>query len=373
MSEPFDHEQSDHIPDPESVIEGPARSTVPRGQHRRRSRRRRRIVLAAVGVVVLVVIGLVAWYEIESHPFGGPGSAVIVRVTKGESSSAVAGQLASKGVVGSSLALKVFFTIHGHPRLEPGGYVLRKNSTFSSVKSVLDGAPNLLTLQVVPGQTVAEVAKQMAGAPGNLKQQFLAATQSGSVRSPFDPPGVTSLEGLLGTGSYDVPPTESATQLLTSMVQRFNQQAAQAGLTTASASALGVTPDQLVTVASIVEKEGYIEKNMPPVARVIYNRLSSKTPLQMDSTVLYSLGQDGGTVTSADLQDNTPYNTYLHSGLTPTPICFPSATALQAALHPPAGPWMFFVVVQKDGTEAFSTTYQEQQANEQLAKSRGLG
>jgi len=98
-------------------------------------------------------------------------------------------------------------------------------------------------------------------------------------------------------------------------------------------------------VASIVQKEAIspgtaraaTAHNAGPVARVIYNRLARGTPLQMDSTVLYALGRDGGPVTPADLAVRTPYNTYLNTGLTPTPICFPSTTALAAALHPPAG------------------------------------
>ena len=79
-------------------------------------------------------------------------------------------------------------------------------------------------------------------------------------------------------------------------------------------------------MASIVEKEGYIPVNMPDTARVIYNRLAKGTPLQMDSTVLYALGQDGGPVTSQDLKIQSPYNSYLNTGLTPTPICMPSRT-----------------------------------------------
>jgi UPF0755 protein len=129
----------------------------------------------------------------------------------------------------------------------------------------------------------------------------------------------------------------------------------------------------VISAASIVEKEGYYFKNMPDVARVIYNRLANGTPLQMNSTVLYSLGQDGGVVTAKDLALQTPYNTYLNTGLTPTPICSPSPQALSAAVHPPAGGWLYFVLVSKNGTEAFSDTYAEQLANEQLAKERGVG
>jgi UPF0755 protein len=168
-------------------------------------------------------------------------------------------------------------------------------------------------------------------------------------------------------------PGETDTQLLTEMVQRFDTTAAAAGLTTQSAAKLGMTPYQVITVASIVQKEGYFPiTNMGPVARVIYNRLARGMPLQMDSTVLYSLGQDGGPVTPQDLRLESPYNTYLNTGLTPTPICTPSEQALAAAVSPPAGAWLYFTLVKKDGTMAFADTYAEQLANERLAKSRGL-
>jgi UPF0755 protein len=176
----------------------------------------------------------------------------------------------------------------------------------------------------------------------------------------------------LGTGTYVVTPAETERELLTDMVDRFDAEANRLDLASGSA-ALGLTPYQVITVASIVEKEGVIQKNLGPVARVILNRLHAGMPLQMNSTVLYAEGRDGGTVSQSDLELQTPYNTYLNTGLTPTPICFPSTAALQAALDPPAGSWLYFVVVESDGTEAFSDTYQQQLANEALASQRGLG
>jgi UPF0755 protein len=182
---------------------------------------------------------------------------------------------------------------------------------------------------------------------------------------------VTSLDGLLGTGSYQLLPGETDTQLLTQMIDRFDKQANSANLSS-RAGALGLTPYQAITLASVVEKEGVIQKNLGPVARVILNRLAKNMPLQMDSTVLYSEGRDGGPVTSKDLKLQTQYNTYLHSGLTPTPICFPAPAALQAALNPPVGTWLYFVLVESDGTEAFADTYAQQLANQAVAAQRGL-
>jgi UPF0755 protein len=192
-----------------------------------------------------------------------------------------------------------------------------------------------------------------------------------AVVSPYEPAGVGNLDGLLGTGTYVVGRRQSAVSLLAAMVARFDAQAAAAGLGP-RAAALGITPYQAVVVASIVQKEGVYPQNLAKVARVVYNRLRRQMPLQMDSTVLYSEHRDGGAVTQADLALDTPYNTYLHKGLTPTPICFPSPASLEAALAPAPGDWLYFVLVSHDGTEAFSDTLAGQQANEALARSRGL-
>jgi UPF0755 protein len=321
--------------------------------------------------VILALAGAVTWYEFQAHPLGGPGRGVIISITRDEAEGTVLSDLASHGVIASSLAFRLSFVVHGTPPIEPGTYYFHENQTFGAVRSVLEGGTDVYPFTVEPGFTAAEVAERVPDVPGQSEAAFAAALQNGSVRSPFEAAGSKDLEGLLGVGTYEVVPGETGTQLLAAMVGRFDHEAEAAGLL-AAAPGFGLTPNQLVTVASIVEKEGYIDKNMGMVARVIYNRLAQGTPLQMDSTVLYSLGQDGGPVTPADEQLNTPYNTYLHTGLPPTPIATPSPTALQSAAHPPAGAWLYFELVNKDGTEQFSDTFAEQLAAEQLAASRGL-
>jgi len=275
-------------------------------------------------------------------------------------------------VIGSSLAFRISDFFHGTPSVLPGSYALPQNQTFAEVRALLAAGPNIYPVDVRPGLTVAEVAAQVDSLPGHAPGGFAKAIATGEVHSVFSPPGSNDLEGMLGTGEYLILPGESDTTILRAMVQRFDHDAQAAGLSTASAAALGLTPSEVVTVASVVEKEGYIPVNMPDVARVVYNRLAADMPLQMDSTVLYAIGQDGGPVTSKDLQIQSPYNTYLNKGLPPTPICMPSGDALAAALHPPPGAWLYFVLVQKNGVMAFSDTYAGQLANEQLARSRGL-
>ncbi|HLN16716.1 MAG TPA: endolytic transglycosylase MltG [Acidimicrobiales bacterium] len=359
-------------PAPSAPAEDAGRGAARREAKRAARRRRRRITLGVLGGIVLLVIGFVAWYELESHPTGAIGPPVQVQVAKGEATDTLVGDLAGRGVIGSSLAFRLYLFFHGTPNVTPGRYLFHQNQAFGTVHEILSGGPDVFPVVVYPGFTLQEVARSVGDLPGHSSVNFLSVAKSGEVASPYQPAGSDNLEGLVGSGTYEVVPGETERQLLQAMVQRFDRQAVAAGLTPAAAAALGYTPYEVVTVASIVQKEGYYPKNMGPVARVIYNRLAQGTPLQMDSTVLYSLGQDGGTVTQADLALDTPYNTYKHTGLTPTPISIPSPKALTAAVHPPPGDWLFFVVVSKDGTEAFSDTYAGQQANEQLAKSRGL-
>jgi UPF0755 protein len=332
-------------------------------------------VWSALAVLLVVLVGLVVWgvlwYEGEANP-ASQGPATVVTIPDGASASGAAGALERAHVIGSSLALRIYFVLHGTPVIDPGGYLLPEHSSFSKVRAALGRGPDVFAVGVVPGFTIDEVASRVGSVPGHSKAAFTALATSGAVRSPYAPAGVHSLEGLLGTGTYRVLPGESDTTLLQQMVDRFDT-TAQAVDLESGAAALGMTPYQVVTVASIVQKEGVYSQNLAKVARVVYNRLARTMALQMDSTVLYSEHRDGGPVTSADLALDTPYNTYLHEGLTPTPICFPSQASLQAALHPAAGSWLYFVVVQRDGTEAFADTFAEQLANEQLAKSRGLG
>ncbi len=337
-----------------------------------RVRRRRRVLAAVGGGLLVLVLAFVLWYELESHALGPAGPQVVVTVHQGESTSAIVDALSQHHVIGSSLAFQVSEVLHGMPTVLPGSYALHQNLAFSDVRVILAAGPNIYPVDVRPGFTLSEVAQEVDSLPGHAGGGFEKTAASGAVHSVFSPPGSDNLEGLLGTGNYLVLPGESDTTILTDMVQRFDHDAQGAGLSTASAAALGMTPYQVVTVASIVEKEGYIAVNMPDTSRVIYNRLAQGIPLQMDSTVLYALGQDGGPVTSKDLKIQSPYNSYLNDGLTPTPICMSSMEALEAAVHPPPGSWLYFVLVKKDGTMAFSDTFAQQLANERLAKSRGL-
>ena len=332
---------------------------------RRRTLRR----LFASGLVLGLV--LLIWFLLQVFPVGGPGPQVIVRVQPGDSIAAIAVRMHDAGVIHSSFAFRLDTLLLGGLTVRPGSYEIDQNAPFSTVRAILGGPPNVQVVSVTPGLTLHEVALEVVAARGAaFANAFVRDAAAAAARSGYRPLG--SLEGLIGVGDYVVTPSATPGSLVTRMMQGFATETRAAGFSPTS-SVGGLNAYQLLIAASIVEKEGYLSSNMPRVARVIFNRLQRGGPLQMDATILYALGQDGGTVTPSMLKIPSPYNTYLTSGLTPTPICTVSANALRAVLHAPPGPWLYFTLVNQNGTEAFVTTLSAQLANERLAASRGIG
>ncbi len=324
-------------------------------------------------VIALAVVFVLAsgWMWNSVSPFTGPGKPVVVTVNTGDSMSTIIGKFEQAGVISNAFIFHAMCSTLGCPTVFPGSYEIAAHSSYFALEHLLAHGPNVDAIEVRAGMTVAEVANHLAAFRGaSFASEFRARLRELSV------PGVasTSAEGLLGTGSYIVTPASTPAEIAQTMHDAFISTLASVGMSgvTTKWRSHGLSAYQIIIAASIVEKEGYYLSNMPKVARVILNRLATHSSLQMDSTILYALGRDGGRVTTAMLRIPSPYNTYLHAGLTPTPTCVPSAAALRAMLNPPAGTWRYFVVINQQGDEAFSTTYAGQLANERLARSRGL-
>lgn len=328
----------------------------------------RRVLLGAL-IVLLVIVG---WFALQVDPiFAGKGKEVIVTVHSGDSLSTIAGELHAKGVIASPFAFRMENLVLGTPLIQSGSYELRQGSSFSSVRAILGNGPNIADVDVTAGLTLHEVAVDVANQKGTTyANSFVAAATQAMTPSPYGQG--SSLEGLIGPGNYVIKLSTTPRDLARSMVKSFVTEATSLGLKTTT-TINGLDAYQLIVAASIVEKEGYYPRNMPDVARVIFNRLARRGPLQMDATVLYYLGDDGGTVTHAMLETKTPYNTYLNVGLTPTPICTVSTFALRAVLNAPPGPWLYFTVINQHGDEAFATTFAQQLANEATGQKNGIG
>ena len=314
----------------------------------------------AAAVVVLLVGAVGVWADGQINP-GHRGAQVAVNIPKGASTTQIGSILAKAGVIHDGWLFAVWVRLHGDGPLYPGKYVLAKNSSYGPVISALEAGPKILTdrLVVPEGFSVEQIAGAVGKLPGlNLSAaRFLAAATDGSVRSRYEPDGVNNLEGLLFPATYDVRQGETESELLQQMVVAFEDHASSLGLDSAAAG-MGMTPYQLITVASIVEREAKRASDRPNVASVIYNRLRAGMPLGADSTQTYylRLTDPGIQPTPAQLDTPSPYNTRTNKGLPPTPIANPGVPSLQAAASPPSTTYLYFVEINPDGQLGFAST-----------------
>ncbi|HZU72150.1 MAG TPA: endolytic transglycosylase MltG [Acidimicrobiales bacterium] len=336
-------------------------------------RRPRWLVVSGLVVAAVLLIAAVgaAFAEHQIRGGGAGGPEVELSIPSGSSSHQIADLLGQHGVISDPLLFLIYMRVHGGGPFEAGVYLLHRHSSYGSVIRTLAGGPPTTRLVIPEGFTLGQIAARVGALPGHSAAHFLAVAGSGEVRSRFQPAGSSNLEGLLFPATYPVTMGESDAQILSTMVQRFDQAADQVGLGSASAT-VGVDPYQAVIVASMIEREAKLAEDRGLVAQVVYNRLRKGMKLQVDATVLYALGPGRTSLTSADLKVVSPYNTYLVTGLPPTPIACPGVAALQAGLHPPPGNFLYYVVVQANGKEAFSATLAGQEQNIALARSRGL-
>ena len=224
-------------------------------------------------------------------------------------------------------------------------------------------------IAIPEGYRLSQIIATLGKQTGNLKGYQQAAANPASLGLPAFAKG--NPEGYLFPATYDIQPQTSPLAVLRSMVLRFDQEAASVSLPSAAARAQ-LTESDVITVASLIQAEGKRPQDLPKIARVIYNRLnqSPPMPLQLDTTVLYALHSSASDVTIPQTQVNSPYNTYLHAGLPPGPIDSPGDAAIQAALHPAAGNWTYFLTVDpKTGLTLFTNSFtQFQQFQAQLVE-----
>ncbi|MCW2878530.1 MAG: aminodeoxychorismate lyase [Sphaerisporangium sp.] len=358
--------------------EGPRRrsrasSRSARSRSRRRQRRQRRKGFVAFFLAMIIIVGVLGvggyygynWIRSVAVPkdFTGQGSGeVLVEIKDGQSATEVAQTLVNQGVVASERAFVNAVGAAGKTAsLQPGEYKLRKGMAASNAVPLLDPQRRLqTTLTVKEGLRLSQIMDQLSTATGKPVADFRRAAKDGKALGlPSYAKG--RLEGFAFPATYEVSPKSTPDDLLAAMVARFDRAAADTDLV-AGARRAGRTPLEIMTIASIVQAESGSVRDMPKVARVIYNRLN-RTPqmkLQMDSTVMYGLNKYGIAATHEELKSKSPYNTYARLGLPPGPIANPGDHAIQAALKPADGTWLFFVTTDpKRGITKFTDSESE--------------
>jgi len=353
------------------------------GRRRRRRRGRGRFLAPLLAFIILAgIIGGGGYYgylwvndALVPDDYAGKGTGeVVIEIKDGQSASDVAQELERKGVVASARAFtNAIGNANKSASLQPGSYKLRKQMPAAEAVKLLDPAKRmLLQVRFKEGLRLSDTFTQLAEQTGRDRKEFEAAAKSaGDLGLPSYAKG--RLEGYAFPATYDFQPKATPGEMLAQMVERFNQTAEKVDLK-ASAKRLGHTPHQIVTIASIVQAEAGRHEDMPKIARVIYNRLAHEPEmtLSMDSTVLYAWKRYRTSATYAELEIKSPYNTYKNLGLPPGPIANPGDDAIEAALNPAKGPWLFFAATDpKSNVTKFATTEAEFQAL--LAELRGNG
>jgi UPF0755 protein len=237
-------------------------------------------------------------------------------------------------------------------------------SLWSILATLTAGKSELPLLKVPEGYTAYQIAQELEKIKVATASDFLLAVSDKGSLEYLQIKG-PSAEGFLFPETYRVPVGAGASAIVDLMVHQFYQEVGENFEDQCNKQ--GLTPYQAVILASIVEKEAKLSDERPIIAGVLYNRLHQKMRLQVNATVNYLLNSKNPWFTTEELGTKTPYNTYLHRGLPPTPICNPGLESLEAVLEPAQVPYLYYVA-RGDGSHLFATTFSEHQKNIRLVK-----
>lgn len=316
-------------------------------------------VLAAVVLAGALVVGLFVFTSYGDH--SKPAQPTRVVIERGSTLSDVARQLAQSDVIESALAFRVLARArHDDADVHAGAYLFPPHQTSDEIlRALLTGGAQIATWVAIPeGFTAAQIAQRLqqagVGQAGTFERSFAESSLA------LDGQRTKGLEGFLFPSTYLVPLDASARQIQNQMTGEFLKQLPSDAAV--RARALHVSVLETVTVASLVEREAKIDADRPMIAGVIYNRLRLRMPLQVDATIEYALPSHKAELSYADLKIDSPYNTYVHEGLPPTPIANPGHPSLEAAFNPSKTDMLYYVYC-GNGHHVFAKTLAEHQAN----------
>jgi UPF0755 protein len=346
----------------------------------------RQLVPAAAILFLVVILAAAVWllYETPSTlvnetpprlgPSYQPGAVVVVHVGEGDSAAQTGEALERAGVIQSGQLFRVLASLMGvGDHLSPGDYEFAKGVTaLTAVRRISQGitASNVVTVreglrseeigELLEKNGAVSAADFRAALSDHYDEPFLASLDS------------SSLEGVLFPARYGFARDTTAHQAIDQMLQAFEQRYRDEIQPKLSAAPNGLTLSQVITLASIVEREARVPEERPIIASVFLNRLDAGIPLQADPTIQYALGSDPASVSEygfwktelslADLAIDSPYNTYAYPGLPPGPISNPGLDSIRAVLEPADTNYLYFVA-RSNGSHAFAETLEEHQRN----------
>jgi len=315
------------------------------------------LLLLAAGAVLAV-----AWYRPALRPVDPTASRTrLVKIDKGLSGVDVIRLLHEKGLIRSPLAAQVHALKSGRlQKLKAGYYDLSPAFTTPEVlQTIAEGKVAQRRVVVVPGLRLTQIADRVAASGLVTRDDFLTAASKADPyvgETPMPLPVGLTVEGYLLPATYTFAVGTSAHEIVLRMVEALARDFYDPNAREVQRS--GRSLHDLVALASLVEREAAVDDERPVIAGVLYNRLRTGMRLQCDATVQYALGKHKSRLLYSDLKVKSPYNTYLHAGLPPGPICSPSTASMIAALRPAKHDYLFYVA-RGGGRHQFTRTYEE--------------
>lgn len=335
-----------------------------RADEDRRKLRRLRLLVGLIAVLMVVGAALRSQFQ----PVGEGKPKVRVSVEKGKGVGGIAETLAQNGIIRSAFAFQAYVRWHGAGnRLRAGRYMLSGSMSLAQILLTLEQGPgrsgDRLRVTVPEGFTLVQIAEALEAKGICDAAAFQEFASKPSAWTGWDLGFTlpkTTLEGYLFPDTYDflphTPPDEIAKEMLLNFSRRFARPKEQ------EVAASGHSLHEIVTLASLIEREARVEKDRPRIAGVLENRLKKGMKLEIDAAVIYALGHHKTRVYYKDLQVDSPYNTYRNVGLPPGPIASPGMASLDAAVHPEANTYLYYVA-QSNGEHLFAATRPEHEAN----------
>jgi UPF0755 protein len=315
--------------------------------------------LAFVALVAVAVALL--WYRQTIHSTALPEMETEIVIPSGATGRDIARLLADRKIVSSAFAFELLARIEGQrSNMKAGEFVFAPHRPMTDVlhEVVTEGRAVAVWVTIPEGYTAREIASTLAeaglGSSAGFDATFLHTAPT------VDGERAVNYEGFLFPETYLVPLAATPEQVASQMFDQFQRELPPNAAKLARA--LGLSIPQVVTVASIVEREAKVDDERALMAGVYYNRLRLGMPLQVDATIEYTFAHHKDEITYADLARDSPYNTYEHAGLPPTPIANPGRASLLAAFHPKASDYLYYVAMQ-NGRSAFSRTLAGHNAN----------
>ncbi len=329
-----------------------------------------KLLILALIVFVPVLISGCLLPGMEPKPEIEEGIEVEVEIKEGMTLRQISDLLQEKGIIDSSFVFRLYVQQEGkETELIPGEYTLVTGSEMEEVLEAITREPGPVvvtyTVAVPEGFTVNQIEARIAQLPFIDSQEAEQAMDISNYDYPFFEEA-ESLEGFLFPKTYEVTAEYSAEDIVTIMLEQFKLETS--GLDYSFAYEKDLTHYDILKIASLVEREAYVPEERELISAVIHNRLDLGMTLGIDATIRYGLEKWNEELTLSDLADENEYNTRVHGGLTPTPICNPGIESIEAALNPADVEYLYFVVTdQEKGTHSFSKTLEEHERNIQEA------